>query len=115
MANQHQGSGGSRVNDLFSMGQQAWQLFASGQVPLALKMIPVLAAAYVLSPLDFLPDVIPLAGQLDDVAILLIGLRVFTQLAARYGAGQPSQAAGAAAPPPSAPPPVTTTYRVRED
>jgi uncharacterized membrane protein YkvA (DUF1232 family) len=114
MAKQNQASGGSRVTDLFSMGQQAWQLFASGQVPLSLKAIPVLAALYVLSPLDFLPDVIPLAGQLDDVAILLIGLKLFTQLAGRYGAGQTSQSVGAAVPPPSAPH-VTATYRVRED
>ena len=113
MSNQQPAGGGARVTNLLGMGQQAWQLFASGQVPMALKLIPVLAALYVLSPLDFLPDVVPIAGQLDDVAILLIGLKLFTQLAGRYQSGQAAGPAAAAAAPNE--PTVTTTYRVRED
>jgi uncharacterized membrane protein YkvA (DUF1232 family) len=33
------------------------------------------AAAYVVSPIDLVPGIIPLAGQLDDAAIALLGLR----------------------------------------
>ena len=31
---------------------------------------------YLASPIDFVPGVIPVAGQLDDLAVVLIGLRV---------------------------------------
>jgi uncharacterized membrane protein YkvA (DUF1232 family) len=33
------------------------------------------AAAYVVSPIDLVPGIIPLAGQLDDAAVALLGLR----------------------------------------
>lgn len=103
--------GGSRLTELLHMGQHAWRLFGDARVPLAVKAIPMLAALYVVSPLDFLPDMVPIVGQVDDIAILLIGLRLFTQLAAKYEAGAPT--------PPTGPSPaereVTTTYRVRDD
>jgi uncharacterized membrane protein YkvA (DUF1232 family) len=46
-------------------------------VPLLLKLIPVLAGAYVISPLDFVPDVLPIIGQLDDIGIVFIALETF--------------------------------------
>jgi uncharacterized membrane protein YkvA (DUF1232 family) len=33
------------------------------------------AAAYLASPLDLVPGIIPFAGQLDDAAVTLLGLR----------------------------------------
>ena len=33
-----------------------------------------------LSPIDFVPDVIPGLGQMDDLTILLLGVWVFLQL-----------------------------------
>jgi len=33
------------------------------------------AAAYLVSPVDLVPGIIPLAGQLDDAAVALLGLR----------------------------------------
>lgn len=45
------------------------------------KLVPVLALTYVLAPIDFLPDVIPFLGQLDDVTILTLGVRLFLRLA----------------------------------
>ena len=50
-------------------------------VPLIFKLIPVAAAAYVISPLDFVPDVLPIIGQLDDVGIVFIALEAFIRVA----------------------------------
>jgi uncharacterized membrane protein YkvA (DUF1232 family) len=96
-----------RMPDLFQSGRDAWELFLSNQVPLAIKAIPILAALYIISPLDFLPDVVPIAGQLDDVAILILGLKAFSMLAGRHLAASQPQ------PVPAPEATVTTTYRVR--
>ena len=59
----------------------ALRLLREPAVPLYLKALPFAALAYVLSPLDFLPDVIPIVGQLDDLGIVIMGLKVFLRLA----------------------------------
>jgi uncharacterized membrane protein YkvA (DUF1232 family) len=49
-----------------------WRLFRDRRVPISLKGMVVVAGLYVLSPLDVLPDYLPLIGQLDDVSLLLL-------------------------------------------
>ncbi|MFN2251015.1 MAG: YkvA family protein [Anaerolineae bacterium] len=50
------------------------------QVPWATKLIPVLAIIYLLSPVDLIPDTIPLITQIDDLAVLLIAAKLFMEL-----------------------------------
>ncbi len=35
-------------------------------------VILILAVLYVLSPIDFIPDILPVLGWIDDVAVILI-------------------------------------------
>lgn len=56
------------------------RLMIDGRVPLSLKLIVFAVLAYIVSPLDLLPDVFFGMGQLDDLAILLIGLKMFIDL-----------------------------------
>jgi uncharacterized membrane protein YkvA (DUF1232 family) len=49
-------------------------------VPLLSKAFPVSAALYLISPLDFVPDFLPVLGQLDDLGVILIVLEAFLKL-----------------------------------
>jgi uncharacterized membrane protein YkvA (DUF1232 family) len=50
-------------------------LFDDETVPGARKAILGAALAYTVSPIDLVPGIIPVAGQLDDLAVLLLGVR----------------------------------------
>jgi uncharacterized membrane protein YkvA (DUF1232 family) len=39
------------------------------------RLMVIAAAAYIVSPLDFIPDVIPFLGQVDDVFLLMMALQ----------------------------------------
>jgi uncharacterized membrane protein YkvA (DUF1232 family) len=59
----------------------AWLLFGDNRVSLALKVLPVLAITYVISPLDLLPALLfRLLGILDDVAIFGLAIVIFNSL-----------------------------------
>lgn len=60
----------------------AWRLFWDRRVPLWTKIVPPAALAYVLSPIDILSDLPPMGiNQLDDIAVVLLGVRLFIELA----------------------------------
>lgn len=58
----------------------ALRLLREPKVPVYLKAVPFAALAYVVSPLDFLPDFFPIVGQLDDLGIAILGVKLFLQL-----------------------------------
>jgi uncharacterized membrane protein YkvA (DUF1232 family) len=67
--------------DILRNGQLAWRLLADRRVSLALKLIvPGMLGAYLLFPVDLLPDFIPVLGQLDDLAVLALGIKIFIEL-----------------------------------
>ncbi len=70
-------------NNLFDSFRIAWRLLWDSRVPLSTKIIPVLVVLYVVSPIDIIPDWIPGLGQLDDLAILLLGVRFFIAMSPR--------------------------------
>ncbi len=47
-----------------------WLLMRNPQAPLAAKIIAVAAMLYLVSPIDFLTDVIPVLGWVDDAIIV---------------------------------------------
>jgi uncharacterized membrane protein YkvA (DUF1232 family) len=61
----------------------AWRLFWDRRVPFGYKLLPLAIGVYILSPLDFIPDVIIGLGQLDDVGLFLLGTQVFTMIVPR--------------------------------
>ena len=47
-----------------------YYVLRSGHIPLKTKLLGSLALGYFLSPIDLIPDFIPILGQLDDAIIL---------------------------------------------
>ena len=44
------------------------------------KVVPVMAGLYLVSPLDVIPDLFPLVGQMDDLTLSLIAIATFLRL-----------------------------------
>jgi uncharacterized membrane protein YkvA (DUF1232 family) len=65
---------------LLSQARLALRLLRDPRVPLPTKVVPLLAALYVISPLDFMPDVFPILGQLDDLGVAVAALEIFLRL-----------------------------------
>jgi uncharacterized membrane protein YkvA (DUF1232 family) len=57
-----------------------WRLLRDRRVPPWTKSVPFLALLYILFPFDLVMDPILGLGQLDDLAILFIGMEVFVRL-----------------------------------
>ncbi len=47
-----------------------WRAFLSPGTPLHLKGLMLLVPLYLVSPIDLIPDVVPLVGWLDDAVIV---------------------------------------------
>jgi len=47
-----------------------WRAFRAPETPMHLKALMLLVPLYLLSPLDLIPDLIPLAGWLDDLVVI---------------------------------------------
>jgi len=56
------------------------RLIRDPRVSLISKIVPLGIAAYVLWPADLLPDFLVGLGQIDDLFIILLGLRLFLRL-----------------------------------
>jgi uncharacterized membrane protein YkvA (DUF1232 family) len=57
------------------------RLIADDRVPRRTKLLLILLIAYLASPIDLIPDFIPVIGQLDDAAILGLALRAIVRSA----------------------------------
>jgi uncharacterized membrane protein YkvA (DUF1232 family) len=60
-------------------GRLIVELAMDGRVPWSRKVILGLAAAYVLSPIDLVPDFIPFISRVDDAMVTVIALDLFLE------------------------------------
>jgi len=68
--------------DIIGQGKLIWKLFRDPNVsPWVRYGVPLVALAYLIFPADILPDVMPVLGQLDDVAIIALLAQLFIALA----------------------------------
>jgi uncharacterized membrane protein YkvA (DUF1232 family) len=57
-----------------------WKLFKHPDTPRAPKWIALAVLAYALSPIDLIPDFIPVLGLLDDLILLPLGIALAVKL-----------------------------------
>jgi uncharacterized membrane protein YkvA (DUF1232 family) len=60
-----------------------WKLFKHPQTPLSAKIVAILVVAYAVSPIDLVPDFIPVIGQLDDLVLVPLGVALVVKLTPR--------------------------------
>lgn len=59
----------------------AWRLLWDPRVPKMLKLlIPGAIAAYIILPVDLIPDFVPVLGQVDDLTTVLMGITALVRL-----------------------------------
>jgi uncharacterized membrane protein YkvA (DUF1232 family) len=56
------------------------RLMRDSRVPAAVKLVPLGSIGYLILPTDLVPDFLPGLGQLDDLAVIVGGLKLFLRL-----------------------------------
>jgi uncharacterized membrane protein YkvA (DUF1232 family) len=65
------------ILQLPSYARLVWGLARDPRTPIGLKLLLGAAITYVVTPVDFIPDVVPLVGAADDLTVLLLVLDLF--------------------------------------
>lgn len=57
-----------------------WLAARDPRTPLLAKVVGIFIAAYALSPIDLIPDFIPIFGLIDDLVVIPLGVWLFEKL-----------------------------------
>lgn len=69
-----------------------WPLMRDPKIPFWAKAgIPAIAAAYVISPIDLIPDFLLGAGQIDDIGVILLAATASVAFLQKFFANQEPQ------------------------
>ena len=61
-----------------------WLVFRHRETPWPVKAMLILLLAYLASPIDLIPDIIPILGMLDDLAVAALALWLAYRLTPRH-------------------------------
>lgn len=74
-------SQGSLFRDFALRSRLILRLMADGRVNFLLKLLPIGALVYLISPIDFIPAAVaPIIGTADDIAIVWMGMYLFLEM-----------------------------------
>ncbi len=70
------------MQDIVSNFRLVWRLVQDHRVPAWIRYgIPLLAAIYVISPFDVIPDFIPGLGEIDDLGVVALAMNLMVRFA----------------------------------
>ena len=67
---------GALLRRLPNYARLAWQLARDERLPRSRQAALIAGAAYLVSPIDLVPGIIPVVGQLDDAVAVLLAIRL---------------------------------------
>ena len=70
----------SLVDRIVVNAHAVWLTARDPETPWPARLVGLLVAAYALSPIDLIPDFIPVLGLLDDAILIPLGVWLFTRL-----------------------------------
>jgi uncharacterized membrane protein YkvA (DUF1232 family) len=70
----------ANVTRLATLLLALWKLFKHPETPRAAKIVAIAVLGYALSPIDLIPDFIPVLGLLDEVVLLPLGIALAIKL-----------------------------------
>lgn len=73
-------AGPSLVHRIRVEAHAVWLAARDPRTPIRAKLVGLLIAAYALSPIDLIPDFIPVLGLLDEVVLIPAGVWLFERL-----------------------------------
>ena len=68
------------LREFLSQFELAWKLLWDQRVSFFTKLVPLSLLGYLLMPFDLVPDALLGIGQVDDLVVILVGLRMFISL-----------------------------------
>lgn len=69
-----------RLREFGSLWRQiplTWRLMFDGRTPLRAKLLFVGVLLLIVSPINWLPNAIPVVGEIDDLALFLLAVQLF--------------------------------------
>ncbi|MFZ0544689.1 MAG: DUF1232 domain-containing protein [Candidatus Promineifilaceae bacterium] len=67
--------------EIWEQVRLVWLLLRDSDVPIYLKLLPLAAVIYVIFPVDLIPDFVVPLGQIDDLTAVLLGAKMFIEMA----------------------------------
>ena len=71
---------GQRLRALRVSAHAVWIGARDPEVPLGVRLFGLAVAAYAFSPIDLIPDFVPVLGLLDDLIIVPLGVWLFVRM-----------------------------------
>jgi uncharacterized membrane protein YkvA (DUF1232 family) len=65
------------LRSLLRSGRLSWRLLCDSRTPLGLKLLLGGAVLLIISPINWIPNFIPVLGQMEDLALLALAMNVF--------------------------------------